>query len=208
MASMLLPAVRAVIIAALVVVPAVVAGQPITFTPHPDSRATFVMHAPPETVIGKLRLPRAEVPAGPVSGTVLADPANPRTVTGTITVDLAKLTTDVDTRDRSMRGREYLDIAAADVNRYAVFEIRGVEIAGALDPDTETPAKVIGVLTVKGKPAPTVADARICFKGDTLRVKATFHTTFTSHGMPVPEVLFLKADNDITIETDLILVRH
>lgn len=208
MASRLRAARAAVLAAGLLAVPSVGVAEPMTFTPQPDSRASFVMHAPPETVIGKLRLPRAGVPTGPVGGTVVVDPANPRTAKGTITVDLAKLTTDVDTRDRSMRGREYLDIAAADANRYAVFEIRAVEIAGPLVLETEMPARVSGVLIVKGKPAPTVADARICLKGDTLRVKATFHTTFTNHGLPVPEVLFLKADNDIAIETDLILARQ
>jgi len=88
------------------------------------------------------------------------------------------------------------------------FEIKNVEIAGPLSPGKEMPAKVHGVLTIKQKPVDTAADAtvmyikltpeqveqqrRFGFASDNVKVKAKLSSTFTAHGMQVPQLLFLK----------------
>ena len=107
-----------------------------------------------------------------------------------------------------------------------MFEIKSVEAAGPLEPGKEVPAKVSGILTIKGKPVETVADARITyiklttdqlekdnqkrwgFTTDNLKVRAKFATTLTNHGIPIPQLLILKLSNDLQLETDLTFVKQ
>ncbi len=182
------------------------------------SRATFKSDAPLETIVGNT--------AGDgVSGTLSFDPAKPSTATGTVKVDLKTVKTGVDKRDADMLGKGFLDVDAGDKNRYAVFELRSVEIAGPLENNKDLPAKVKGVLTIKGKPVDVTADAvvryvklspaqltedqkKFGFTSDNLKVRAKLGSTFTNHGMEVPQLLFLKVSNDIQLETDLTFVRQ
>jgi hypothetical protein len=46
------------------------------------------------------------------------------------------------------------------------------------------------------------------YTSDNIRAKATFKTSFSNHGMQVPQVLFLKLFNDIQLEIDLIFARQ
>ena len=197
--------------------PLPVTAEPIAFKMLSNySRATFKTDAPLETIVGTT--------AGPgVSGTVTLDLVKPQTATGIIRVDLTTVNSGVAKRDADMRGPDYLD-TANEANRYAVFEVKGVEIAGPLEPGKEITAKVKGMLTIKGKPVDRVVDARVTYlrltpqeldnykrfgyTTDVLRVRATFDTTFTNHGMQIPQYLFLKVSNDIQLETDLTLVRQ
>lgn len=200
--------------------PLPVLADPIVFKMLPTySRATFKADAPLETIVGNT--------AGPgVTGNLTADPAKPQMTTGTIKVDLSTLSSGVAKRDDDMKGPQYLDTAASEANRYAVFEIKNVELAGPLEPGKEVPAKVTGILTIKGKPVQTVADARVTyiklttdqlekddqkrwgFTTDNLKVRAKFATTLTNHGIPIPRLLILKLSNDLQLETDLTFVKQ
>lgn len=200
----------------LAAAPAPAAAETITFKALPISRATFKTEAPLETIVGS-----ASGPA--VSGTVMGDPAKPQAATGTIRVDLRAVKSGNERRDADMLGKNWLD-AENEANRYAQFDLKGIELSGALEAGKEVPAKLMGTLTIKGKPAEVTADARIVyirltpeqlesqkrfgFTSDNLRVRATFKTSFTNHGMQVPQLLYLKVANDIQIETDLTLVRQ
>ncbi len=199
--------------------PAAVMAETIVFKMLPNySRATFKADAPLETIVGTT--------AGPgVTGTLTVDPAKPEAVTGIIKVDLDTLTSGVAKRDADMKGPQYLDVMASEANRYAVFEVKSVEVVGRLEPGKEVPAKVIGVLTIKGKPVQTVADARVTyvkltteqlekdnqkrwgFTADNIKVRATFATKLTDHGIPIPQMLILKLSNDLVLETDVTFVR-
>ena len=192
-------------------------AEPMTFKVLPSpSRATHKTDAPLETIIGNT--------AGPaVSGTVTGDPEKPLTATGIIRVDLTTVKTGIDKRDADMRAKPYLE-TEIEANRFAVFELKGIEIGGSLEPGKEMPAKLLGILTIKAKPVETTADARITyvkltpevletqkrfgFTSDNIRIKARFSTSFTNHGMQVPQILFMKLSNEIQIETDLTLVRQ
>ncbi len=121
-----------------------------------------------------------------------------------------------------MRSKDYLD-TDVEANRYAIFELKGAELAGSLEPGKEVPARLKGILTIKQKRVEITADARIIyvkltaeqlesqkrfgFTRENIRVKAKFNTSFTNHGMQIPQQLFLKLSNDIQIETDLTFVR-
>ena len=207
---------RSLAVLTLALAPALAMAQQMTFTALRNSSATFKTDAPLETVVGTTA-------GGAVSGTVTGDPARPQAATGTIRVDLSTLKTGIEKRDADLRSKNYLD-TENEANRFAVFVLKGVEIGGPLDPGKEVPAKLKGTLTVKERPVDITADARITyvkltpdqlesqkrfgFTSDNIRLKAKFNTSFTNHGMQIPELLFMKLSNDIQIETDLTFARQ
>jgi len=121
-----------------------------------------------------------------------------------------------------MRAKNYLD-TDVEANRWVTFEVTRVEITGPLVVGKDVPARITGLLTVKQKPVQRSADGtvtwvkltpeqvdaqkRFGFTSDNLKVRAKFATTFTDHGMQVPQLLMLKIANDIQLETDLTFVR-
>ena len=203
-------------VALLVVAGGVAHAQPRTFNVNYTSRATFKTDAPLETIVGTTG------GQGAVTGNVTLDPARPQEAKGTVRVDLNALNTGIDRRDAQMRSKDFFDSEANEANRWAVFEVKGIEIAGPLEPGKSTPAKVRGTLTIRGKSIETVADSTVYYlrltpeqvesqkrfglTADSVRVNAKFPTTFTNHGMQVPQLLILKVSNDIQIEADLVLV--
>lgn len=180
------------------------------------SQASFRSDAPLETFVGTSALEG-------IQGTLAVDPAKPQDAKGTVKVDMNRVSTGIEKRDADMRSKNYLD-TEVEGNRWVTFEIRKVEIGGALSPGKETPARVHGVLTIKQKPVDTVADAsvmyirltpeqveqqkRFGFTSDNVKVKAKVNSTFTAHGMQVPQLLFLKVANDIQMVADLVFVRQ
>jgi polyisoprenoid-binding protein YceI len=180
------------------------------------SRATFKSDAALETFVGNTA-------AEGVAGTLTVDPARPQAASGMVKVDMNLVRTGVDKRDADMRGKNFLD-TEVEANRWVTFEIKSVEIAGPLEPGKAIPAKVLGILTVKQKPVERLADAtvtwikltpeqvenqkRFGFTVDNIKVRARLATTFTDHGMQVPQVLIFKVSNDIQLETDLTFARQ
>jgi len=180
------------------------------------SRATFKSDAPLETFVGNTA-------AEGVDGTLTLDPAKPQTATGSVKVDMNLVKTGIEKRDADMRSKNYLDTEVA-ANRWVTFELKSVEIAGPLEPGKTIPAKVKGILTVKQKPVERVADAtvtwikltpeqveaqkRFGFTSDNIKVRAKFATSFTDHGLQIPQILFYKVANDIQLETDLTFARQ
>ena len=180
------------------------------------SQASFRSDAPLETFVGTSALEG-------IQGTLALDPARPQDAKGAVKVDMNRVTTGIEKRDADMRGKNYLD-TEVDGNRWVTFEVRKVEIAGSLEPGKETPAKVHGVLTIKQKSADVVAEStvmyikltpeqvdqqkRFGFASDNIKVKSKLGSTFTAHGMQVPQLLFLKVANDIQMLADLVFVRQ
>ncbi len=180
------------------------------------SRATFKSDAPLETFVGNTA-------AEGVDGTLTLDPAKPQTATGSVKVDMNLVKTGIEKRDADMRSKNYLD-TEVPANRWVTFELKSVEIAGPLEPGKTVPAKVKGVLTVKQKPVERVAEAtvtwikltpeqveaqkRFGFTADNIKVRAKFATSFTDHGLQIPQILFYKVANDIQLETDLTFARQ
>ncbi len=168
---------RAIALSLLTVVgvalPGSAAADPVAFKLLPNySRATFKSDAPLETFVGNTA-------AEGVAGTLTVDPAKPQTASGVIKVDMTLVRTGIDKRDADMRGKNYLD-TEVEANRWVSFEIKGVEVAGPLEPGRAIPAKV----------------------------RAKFATTFTDHGLQIPQILIFKVANDIQLETDLTFARQ
>jgi polyisoprenoid-binding protein YceI len=204
-------------LALLTAAPLTAAAEPMSFKLLTNySQASFRSDAPLETFIGTSALEG-------IQGTLALDPARPQDAKGTVKVDMSRVTTGIEKRDADMRGKSYLD-TEVEGNKWVTFEVRKVEITGPLSPGKETPAKVHGVLTIKQKPADMVADAtvmyiklspeqveqqkRFGFTSDNVKVKAKLGSTFTAHGMQVPQLLFLKVANDIQMLADLVFVRQ
>ncbi|OLC60331.1 MAG: hypothetical protein AUH76_12435 [Candidatus Rokubacteria bacterium 13_1_40CM_4_67_11] len=160
---------------------------------------------------------RSDAPLETFVGTSALDDAR-----GNVRVDMNRVTTGIEKRDADMRSKNYLD-TEVEANRWVTFEVQRVEVTGPLVPGKETPAKVHGILTIKQKAVPKVAEAtvtyikltpeqvesqkRFGFTGDNLKVKAKWTATFTEHGIQVPQLLFLKVANEIQMATDLVFVR-
>lgn len=133
-----------------------------------------------------------------------------------------RVTTGIEKRDADMRSKNYLD-TETEPNRWVTFEIKRVEVSSPLTSGKETPAKVHGILTVKQKPVEKVADTtvmylkltpeqveqqkRFGFTSENIKVKAKLTTTFTDHGMQVPQLLFLKVANQLELSADFVFVR-
>ena len=201
----------------------VIAGAPVsalaevmTFKLLPNySRATFKSDAPLETFVGNTA-------AEGIQGTLTTDPLRPQEAKGTVRVDMNLVRTGIDKRDADMRAKNYLD-TEVEANRWVTFEIKNVEIAGPLVVGKDVAAKISGILTVKQKPVPRIADAtvtwikltpeqveaqkRFGFTADNVKVRAKFLTTFTDHGIQLPQIFVFKVNNEIQLETDLTFIR-
>ena len=199
------------------VVPVTAAAELMSFKLLTNySQASFRSDAPLETFVGTSALEA-------IQGTLAVDPSKPQDVKGSVKIDMNRVSTGIEKRDADMRGKNYLD-TEVEGNRWVTFEVRKVEIAGPLEPGKETPAKVYGVLTIKQKPADVVAEStvmyiklapeqveqqkRFGFASDNIKVKSKLGSTFTAHGMQVPQLLFLKVANDIQMLADLVFVRQ
>ncbi|PYM73863.1 MAG: hypothetical protein DME03_14880 [Candidatus Rokuibacteriota bacterium] len=180
------------------------------------SRATFKSDAPLETFVGNTA-------ADGIAGSLTVDPERPQTATGSIRVDMNLVRTGIDKRDADMRAKSFLD-TEVEANRWVTYDIKSVEMAGPLEPGKAVPAKVRGVLTVKQRPIERIAETtvtwikltpaqlesqkRFGFTADNIKVRARFATTFTDHGMQVPQLLIFKVSNEIQLETDLTFARQ
>jgi polyisoprenoid-binding protein YceI len=201
---------------ALALAPTVAVAEVMTFKLLPNySRATFKSDAPLETFVGNTA-------AEGIQGSLTVDPLRPQEAKGTVRVDMNMVRTGIDKRDADMRSKNFLD-TEVEANRWVTFEIKNVEIAGPLVAGKEVPAKITGILTVKQKPVPRVADGtvtwvkltpeqvdaqkRFGFGADNIKVRAKFTTTFADHGIPLPQIFIFKVNNDIQLETDLTFVR-
>ena len=208
---------RVLVLAMIALAPGPVFADPMNFKMLSNySRATFKTDAPLETIVGTTA-------GAAVTGNLTVDPEKPAGGTGTIRVDLTTLNSGLAPRDADMQKPQYLD-TANEANKFAVFEIKSIEIAGPLEPGKERPAKVKGMLTIKQKAVEVVADARVTFvkltpeqveaqkrfgfSTDNLKVRAKFATTFTNHNMTVPQLLMFKLSNEIELETDLTFAKN
>ena len=179
------------------------------------SRATFKSDAPLETFVGNTA-------AEGIQGTLVVDPLRPPEAKGTVRVDMNLVRTGIEKRDADMRSKNYLD-TEVEANRWVVFELKNVEIAGPLVVGKDVPAKLAGLLTVKQKPVSRVADATITwvkltpeqveaqkrwgFTSDNIKVRARFMTTFSDHGIQLPQIFLFKVNNELQLETDLTFIR-
>ena len=207
---------RLTLIALAVAAPQTGAAETMSFKLlNKSSQASFRSDAPLETFVGTSALEG-------IDGSLAVDPSKPQDARGSVKVDMNRVRTGVAERDADMRGKHYLD-TAVEANRWVTFEVQRVEIAGPLVSGKEMAARIHGILTIKQTPMAKVADASVTyinlspeqvaqqrnfgFTSDNVKVKAKLSTTFTEHGMKVPQILFLAVANEIQMAADLLFVR-
>jgi polyisoprenoid-binding protein YceI len=180
-----------------------------------SSQASFRNEAPLETFVGTSALEG-------IDGILSVDPGKPQEARGSVKIDMNRVGTGVARRDADMRGKNWLN-TEVEANRWVTFEVQRVEMAGPLASGKEAPARIHGLLTVKQKAVPRIADATVMyirltdeqatqqknfgFTSDNIKVKAKLTTSYTEHGMQVPQLLFLALANEIHITADLLFVR-
>src|SRR5438128_5970325 len=191
-------------------------AETMTFKLLPNySRATFKSDATLETFVGNTA-------AEGIQGALTVDPLRPGDAKGTVRVDMNLVRTGGEKSDADMRSKNYLD-TEVDANRWVTFEVKSVEIVGPLVVAKDVPARITGILTVKQKAVQRTADGtvtwvkltpeqveaqkRFGFTADNIKVRAKFFTTFTDHGMQVPQLLIFKVSNEVQLETDLTFAR-
>lgn len=204
------------LVAALAVLTAVATADVLGFTLlQRSSSVTFKSDSLLETVVGHT------ADTG-LQGELSVDPAKPQGAKGMVRVDMNTVRTGIENRDADMRGKRWLE-TDIEANRWVTFNVTGVEIAGPLEPGKPLPAKIRGRLTVKQKPVERTAEGTVTYiklspeqveeqkrfglAAENIKVRARLATTFTDHGMQVPQLLILKLSNDIAIETDLTFVK-
>lgn len=93
-------------------------------------------------------------------------------------------------------------------------------LARSPKPAKPVKGKAYGKLTIRGVTRDVVADVTATsfpltdalrnpdfgFTGDLMKIDVAFKTSFTNHGMQVPQMLFYKVSNDIDVQTSLTLV--
>ena len=140
-----------------------------------------------------------------VSGEIVLDRTAPgRSRVGEIVVDLQQLTSDDRRRDRALRDEKYLD---SDRNPEA--RLTGAELRG-MPPHVSDGAPfrftLLGQLTVRGISRPTTWQARSTVVGDTLRATATTRVKMSAFGVEVPNLLALRAKDDVLVTLELVAV--
>jgi polyisoprenoid-binding protein YceI len=197
-------------------VPSAPAAETLNFTLlKKSSQASFRNDAPLETFVGASALEG-------IDGSLTVDPGKPQEARGSVKVDMNRVGTGVARRDADMRGKNWLN-TEVEANRWVTFEVQRVEMVGPLVSGKEAPAKIHGRLTVKQKAVPKVAEATVMylkltdeqaaqqknfgFTIDNIKIKAKLTTTYTEHGMQVPQLLFLAVANEIQMTADLLFVR-
>jgi polyisoprenoid-binding protein YceI len=207
----------ALVVVVVMLIPAPARAETLQFKLLTNySQASFRSDAPLETFVGTSALDGLQ-------GTLSLDPEKPAAAAGVVKVDMNRVSTGLEKRDADMRGKSYLD-TEVEANRWVTFEVTRAELAEPLQPGRETPSRIYGVLTIKNRPVDTIADGtvtyiklspeqveqqkRFGFTSDNLKVKAKLRSTFTDHGMSIPQLLFLKVANDIQMAADLVFVRQ
>ena len=140
-----------------------------------------------------------------VSGEIVVDRAAPaHSRIGEIAVDLQQLTSDDRRRDRAIRDEKYLDSDRIPEARLTRAELRGMpaHIADG-HPFRFT---IVGDLTVRGATRPTTWQARSILRGDTLRATATTRVKMSAFGVEVPNLLALRARDDVLVTLELVAV--
>jgi polyisoprenoid-binding protein YceI len=168
------------------------------------SRVTFVSDAPLETINGV---------TSKVTGELHVNPADLRTVSGSVAVPIASIRTGIDLRDEHLRGANWLD-AAHHAN--ATFEITRIRGARALRPNREHRLRVEGRFTLHGVTRDVTAAATVKWlpindemratpgiTGDVIRVSATFSIELTDYNVSVPAIVRLKVSNEIAVTVNL-----
>ena len=139
-----------------------------------------------------------------VSGTLSVDPADITKTTGKFKAPVASLRTGNDLRDEHLRGDGWLD---AEKYPFIHFEIKEVILGkkgnAELKQGKDTKVQVKGNFTAHGITKSVLANGKVKWSGNSIRIKADFPVVLTDHDISVPSIVRLKVANEIAVSVDL-----
>jgi len=168
-------------------------GQSRTYQIAPDAKNLAEFHAEDSYDAFDGRTHR-------VSGTIVADPANPSAASVDMTVDMASLDTANRLRDREMK-ELYLETGKHPTSR---FKSVSVEAAGAVAPNQPCDIKVTGDFTLHGVTKRMTIPVRVVLIPDG-RIHATsnFKVHMPDFGINVPKNILVTVNDEVPVRLDV-----
>jgi polyisoprenoid-binding protein YceI len=136
-----------------------------------------------------------------ISGTIVADPANPSAATVNLTVDITSLETGVALRNREM-GELYLESG-----KYpnATFKSASVEAPQAIEANQPAEIKVTGDFVLHGVTKRLTLPVRVVLIPDGGRIHATsmFRVKLPDFGINVPQNILVTVEDQVPVRLDI-----
>ena len=140
-----------------------------------------------------------------VSGEIVLDLAQPeRGAVRNVVIDLRRLTSDSERRDRALRER-FLESRRHPYARLDSASLSG--IPRPIPPGRPFPFQLVGDLTVHGVARRTQWRGQATLSGDTLRGQATTRVAMTDFDIEVPRFLWLRVADAVTLDITFVAVR-
>jgi polyisoprenoid-binding protein YceI len=135
-----------------------------------------------------------------VSGTIVADPANPSAATVEVSIDMASLETGNRLRDREMR-ELYLH-----TKKYPTASLKSVSVQApqSIPPNQPTEIKVIGDFTLHGVTKRMTIPVRVVLIPDgRIHATALFTVKMPEFGINVPKNILVTVEDKVPVRLDL-----
>jgi polyisoprenoid-binding protein YceI len=173
---------------AVMLAPAALA-QHQTFVVNPDaSQIKMTLRATLELVNGTFHVQ---------SGSVEFDHSTPK-MSGLITIEAGSGKTGNDSRDKKM----YKDVLK--VKEYATISFEPKAYAGTIAPSGDSAIQVTGIFTLLGTPHEITVPMLVHLDAARATAKGHFVVPYVQWGLKNPSILFLKVDNDVAIDLNLV----
>lgn len=131
------------------------------------------------------------------SGSVEFDPSTPK-MSGSVVVSAGSGNTGNDSRDRKMN-RDILK-----VSQYTTVSFEPKSYSGVIVPSGDSTIQVTGMFTLLGTPHEITIPLQVHLDSANATAKAHFVVPYVQWGLKNPSLLIWKADNDVTIDLNLV----
>jgi polyisoprenoid-binding protein YceI len=178
----------AVLALAVILGPAALA-QHQTFVVNPDaSEVKMMLKTTHEVVNGTFHIQ---------SGSIEFDRSSPK-MSGSVAVLAGSGKTGNDSRDKKMNK----DILKVD--QYTTVSFAPKTYTGTIAPSGDSTIQVSGVFTLLGNPHDLTIPIQIHMDGSKATARAQFVVPYVQWGLKNPSFMFWKAENDVTIDLNLV----
>ncbi|MDQ6420144.1 YceI family protein [Paenibacillus sp. LHD-117] len=139
-----------------------------------------------------------------VTGSWSVDLSDPAVMTGEGTLDMNALDSGNGQRDGHMKERA--DLLQVSEFPQATFRTKSFsEMPAEWTEGTAVPLTIEGTLTVKGVEKDVAFDSTAMFRDGQLLLSGTSKVKFSDFGMTSPHTIVLEAENDLSVQLELVL---
>lgn len=136
-----------------------------------------------------------------VSGSIVFDPVT-KTGSGSISVDVASISTGIDARDDHMRSPNWLDAARFPSITFTTSSVRSLggdryAVAGKMT--LHGVSKTLNTTVTLKHMKASAATEKAGFKGDVLQAKASFKVKLSDFGVKIPNIAAGKVAETVSI---------